>query len=95
VPEQPPPPGSPQEARAILITIVKELRALNAALAVHAKMLTDHSDLMRKCLGAGVQVPPMPGAGGVIEQLGALLGGLGSVIEPEEPPPPPAPRRRR
>lgn len=70
-----------------MIAMLSEIRALNQALAVHAKLLERHE----KCVAAGATCAVCGGPmqpNGIIQQLGRAFGGL---IDEEDPPP----RRRR
>lgn len=73
-----------------MIAMLAEIRALNAALKVHAELLEKHAALMQQH-GAGA-LAAMPAVPGVMENLGRIFSGFVGDLPPEEPP---ARRRRR
>ena len=92
MPEGAPPPGSPQEARAVFIAVISEMRALNEALKVHSVLLEKHAQLVtgdRSCPSCGGVTEASPG--GVASLLSHLQNAINGFVEPDPPPP----RRRR
>ena len=88
-----PPPGSPAEARAILIAMLNEVRtatvevrALNKALAVHAGILEKHEAMLQQLL---MLAATRQGAS-VLDQVAGIFG-FGEDEDDE----PPAKRKRR
>lgn len=90
-----PPPGSPAEARAILLAQLAAMKNLADALQAHTAALGVYIQRMEQlqatleALTGGVGGVPPGGSfmAGLAESLGAMFG--------DDPPPPPPRRRRR
>lgn len=93
-----PPPGSPAEARAILLAQLAAMTNMTKALEAHTAALgvyTQRMEALHVTLEALVSVRGGVGGDAVGDILGRLGGILGGDDDDYDPPPRRAPRRRR